>query len=431
MFTALLCCTLALIALLARSFCTGHGRIYINPMFGFLSGLIYYVVLPSCVIAYFSEEMSTFVLYSHELSLANATFVMGFTLASLATFAVGAYLIRMLTGPAPEQAVYRPAEAFRSDVELAALVLTAATVLFFLLSFSIRQFLFMGYDSSALENETVWALRGAMSSFYSLIYVCIVAIVLFTQPRLRSWRALLLFISFAGSTTVLLSLGARLYVAAAFLCFLALYSVLKNGIPAFRLAIFIIGTAALFGSVGVLRSSSSAGLASVLLNIMLEPLLTSISLFTLVNNNATIWVGQAHLFLLDFQALMPSFLFPEKAGLFTRLETDYGYTFEAPVGGFHLLFSALINFGVLGTVALAIPFGAFIANLSGMPTRFNRLSALMSIALTGVLVFTFFRDPFFISVVKNLVGMSILLPIFLSRLRFWNDSVPRHTSQTT
>ena len=152
---------------------------------------------------------------------------------------------------------------------------------------------------------------------------------------------------------------------------------------------------------------------------MLEPLLTSLSLFTLISDNATIWIGKVHLFLYDFQALMPSILFPEKAKLFTRLETDYGFIFEAPVGGFHLLFSALINFGVIGTVVLAIPFGIFIANLSGTPTKFNRLNALISIALTGTLVFTLFRDPFFISVVKNMIGMSILLPIFLSRVRFW------------
>ena len=51
-------------------------------------------------------------------------------------------------------------------------------VLLLLLAFEIRDFLFIGYDESALGSEAVWSARGAMSSFYSLIYLSICAIVL-------------------------------------------------------------------------------------------------------------------------------------------------------------------------------------------------------------------------------------------------------------
>ena len=80
---------------------------------------------------------------------------------------------------------------------------------------------------------------------------------------------------------LLLSLGARLYVAMALLSLLALHSSRNDGISAMRLFVYLLMGVVAFGAIGVLRQTSLDGLASVGLNIALEPLLTSISLFTL------------------------------------------------------------------------------------------------------------------------------------------------------
>lgn len=418
MYSVFLICCLALMAALFAERCTRGGRVHINPIFGLLIGTSFYVLLPCSVIAYAPESLAALTAYEDVLTPGNATTVMGFTTALLGATYLGTRLAPSLRRRIPciGFAATSRRESLRNDS--ATYLLFASFAALLILAFSIRSFLFTGYDESSLESDAMWSARGAMSSFFSVIYLSICAIFLRGGEALR-WRSRIgAALIFLISSVILLSLGARLYVAMALLSMLGLTSMLRDGIPAARLAVYLLGGAAAFGSVGVIRSGSLTDLGSIALNIALEPILTSISLFTLLSSNPPILIGKLYMFAADFQAILPSFLFPAKSTLFERLN-DYGYAFEAPVGGYHLYFSALINFGFIGSTLLAVPCGYWLGRLSlGRPFK-RRSTALTAVFLTGAMTFTVFRDPFFISIAKNVLVMAIFLPLLMRPMRLF------------
>ncbi|HEY5579875.1 MAG TPA: O-antigen polymerase [Rhodoferax sp.] len=413
--------------------CIRSGRVHVNPIFGLLLGISFYVLLPCSVIAYFGETLADLIVYTDELTLSNAIIVMAFTLALLIAFRLGIRWKKYFNSNSNSNSRVENREKtqlnLNGNIVMPTVVLFGSFVLFSVLTFSIRAFLFTGYDESTLGSDSMWSARGTMSSFYSLIAVSISAIILRKNGKLSFFMASSVALIFLFSSVILLSFGARLYVAMALLSFLALYSLLNNGLSATRLLTCLLSAMAVFGSIGVLRSGSLNGIVSVVLNIALEPILTSISLFTLISNNPMILIGKFYLFPADFQAILPSFLFPAKSELFSRL-ADYGFVFEAPVGGFHLYFSALINFGFLGSIILAVPCGYILGRLSNRRLMVKASTALSSIFLTGALTFTIFRDPFFISIVKNVVIMSIFMPKLLTSFTLYGKRKKRSRCQT-
>lgn len=421
LFTLSLLACIGGMALLFRRYCLYSGRVHINPIFGFLMGMFFYVLLPSSSIYYFPYLIDESTAYSRELSQGNAELVMLLTVALLAALNVGAGIWRA-TQPRCLRLPFQTADSvdvlsarWKQGASWPAIfTMVASLLLFSVLAFTVRDSLFSGYDPDVLANDSVWAARGAMSSAYSLFYVAMCVYILRRRSKISCVVRWVLILSFGFISLILLSMGARLYVAMALLSLLALKSALADGIPARKVAAFLLGGALLMGSVGVLRTGSLQGLGSVALNILLEPLLTNISLYTLLNNNAPIWIGQFHMIFADFQAVLPSVLFPEKAGLFERLET-YGYSFEAPVGGYHLYFSMLINFGYLGIGLVALWAGYVLALVSRRPLAGPIRGSTLIVAtyLTGALTFTVFRDPFFIAIAKNVLIAGLVLPIVL------------------
>jgi len=410
--------------LLFRRCCLYAGRVHINPIFGLMMGIFFYVLLPSSFVYCFTDLINEWTVYGRALTQSNAELVMAFTVILLTALNLGAAFaqprrraVSSVTRRASVGADALRTRWTRGASWPATFTLVASLLLFSALAFTVRDSLFSGYDADALGNDSVWAARGAMSSAYSMFYVALCVYVLRRRRAMSRMARWALILSFGFCSLILLSMGARLYVAMALLSLLALKSVLSNGIPARQLAVFLVGGAMMMGSIGVLRSGSLAGLESVARNVVLEPLLTSISLFTLLTDNAPIWIGQVHMVLADLQAVLPSALLPGKAGLFDRLDT-YGYRFEAPVGGYHLYFSGLINFGYLGMVLLALWAGYVLARISRPPLSGPiRTSTLVTaMYLSGALAFTVFRDPFFIAVAKNVLVMAVVLPIVLTGL---------------
>ena len=424
MYSILLICCMALMALLFRTHCVRAGNIHINPVCGFLVGLTFYVLLPSSVVAYASEDIAEMTAYGYYFTATNATGVMAFTLVLLVAFWVGTHIPHRVSPTRPRPVPTNGAPRRVVGINTSTLLLFGSFALLLVLAWSIRDSLFTGYQESTLENDAIGSAKGTISSLYSMMYVSTCAIVLLQRGAVPRALARAMIVVFVVASVILLSLGARLYVAMALLSLLALRSSLQGGIPVMRLLPYLLGGAAAFGTVGVLRSGSLSDLSSVVLNITLEPLLTSISLYTLVTDNPMILIGKVYMFAGDFQAILPSFLFPGKAGLFERLN-DYGFVFEAPLGGFHLYFSSLINFGVLGTVVLAVFGGHALARLSRDPQSLRRSQNLTAIVLTGALVFTVFRDPFFISLVKNVLVMAILVPKVITGMTLYGTATAR------
>jgi hypothetical protein len=213
-------------------------------------------------------------------------------------------------------------------------------------------------------------------------------------------RFTVLMLPFAAGAIFLVLIGSRLYVASFVLMFGVFRSLYICPFSKKQIIFAAASLAALFGTVGALRVNSSIADAGV--NLLLEPVLTSISLVYFLGNDHLIWLAAPKYLLSDFSNLIPSALFPGKAALIQAPEVF------SPLGALHSFVSFSFNFGLIGTAAFMflLPVGLrWIKARDGSP-----LYRTMYVMLSGWLAFTFFRDPFSVSLVKTMFQHSILLP---------------------
>jgi hypothetical protein len=213
-------------------------------------------------------------------------------------------------------------------------------------------------------------------------------------------RFTVLMLPFAAGAIFLVLIGSRLYVASFVLMFGVFRSLYVRPFSKNQIVIAAAALAALFGTVGALRVNSSLADAGV--NLLLEPVLTSISLVYFLSNDHLIWLAAPKYLLSDFSNLIPSALFPGKAALIQAPEVF------SPLGALHSFVSFSFNFGLIGTAIFMflLPVGLhWIKARDGSP-----LYRTMYVMLSGWLAFTFFRDPFSVSLVKTMFQHSILLP---------------------
>jgi hypothetical protein len=231
-------------------------------------------------------------------------------------------------------------------------------------------------------------------------WVVLLGSVLFL--RISSYpRFTLLALPFAVGAVFLVLVGSRLYVASFILMFGAFRSLYVRPFTKKQVAFAALSAAALFGTVGALRVDSSIADAGV--NLLLEPVLTSISLVYFLRYDRVAWLAVPKYLASDFCNLIPSAIFPGKAAL---IQAPY---FFSPLGALHSFVSFSFNFGLLGTGAcmFLLPVGLrWIRARDGAP-----LYRTMYVMLSGWLAFTFFRDPFSVSIVKTMVQHSILMPV--------------------
>jgi hypothetical protein len=216
----------------------------------------------------------------------------------------------------------------------------------------------------------------------------------------------LLILPFAAGAVFLVWIGSRLYVASFVLMFGVFRSLYVRPFSRKQVAGAALFLVALFGTVGALRVDSSIADAGV--NVLLEPVLTSISLVYFLRYDHMAWLAAPKYLLSDFCNLIPSAVFPGKAALIKAPD------FFSPLGALHSFVSFNFNFGLIGTAAcmFLLPVGLrWVKARDGSP-----LYRTMYVMLSGWLAFTFFRDPFSVSIVKTMVQHSILLPAVIAAL---------------
>ncbi len=205
---------------------------------------------------------------------------------------------------------------------------------------------------------------------------------------------------FIAGCALLLSLGSRLTVVSFVLIFVGFRSCFVKNIP-LKTAIFgTLSVAFISGTVGVLRSGLS--LASIGTNLVLEPVFTSYSLIYFLRYDRMAWLHFPRYLLSDFVNLIPTSLFPGKGDLI-QFPAVY-----APIGALHSFVSFNFNFGIIGTVVFMflLPIG-----LRWIRARSSiQLARVAYAMLSGFLAFTFFRDPFSISLVKYMMQFSLIVP---------------------
>jgi len=277
----------------------------------------------------------------------------------------------------------------------------------------VRDELFLGYQGS-IYDDFGWRGSFVAASLPLLALTFIYAAKLEQRyPLLPRFRKLLInrfSVSYLVVAILVLSLGGRLHILSSLLMLLVYRTVfVRRTTIAAALALFV--TAALAaGLTGVYRIGSVITLDDMLVNLFAEFLFTSFSLIHFLGENRMELIKFPIFLLSDFINLIPTFVFPGKADMLLQPEA-YGYVIFSPGGALNSFFSFMINFGVVGTWFTLFALGFFLNYL-----RINGhiiLFKVMYVMLSGWLAFTFFRDPFSVSVVKNMFEFSIIVPALI------------------
>lgn len=311
----------------------------------------------------------------------------------------------------------RPAELPR-DPRLLRLFLVPAVVLTALYAWLLRAQLFRGYQILMTAEDGA---RGTLSACSLLLLaLCLLRVAEVDRwPRARRGLAAALtdpfLVAYAVSAVLVLSLGGRLYVVSAVIMAVVYHTVYHRPLPIRRALLFALVAMVLSGVAGTIRSGHVPSPFAILVNLFAEPLFTSFSLLHFLPQPDAPWVAVPQFLLGDLLNLVPSAIFPTK-GQYLIDPMEAGYDIFSPLGALNSYVSLTINFGRLGTPFVLFALGAALGVLR---RRESSLARVVYTMLAGWLPFTFFRDPFSISVVKNMFEFSVLVPTLL----FWSTHV--------
>jgi hypothetical protein len=260
------------------------------------------------------------------------------------------------------------------------------------------------FRAAAPNTFRVGVARGAVTT--CLVLLATVALMFTIEHPEIPWRkrlSSLYFVAPIAAGGLMILLGSRLYVASILLMFAIHQTTMRARMKLKTIIAAGLVLALLFGAFGTWREGSSITGASF--NVFLEPMLGSLSLVHHLRYKGIAWINQPTQLIADFQNLIPTVLMPDK---FKTLKKPDAYR---PVGGLHSFVSFNLNFGLVGTAIFLflLPMG-FRFLKARMP---RTLPATFYIMCTGWLAFTFFRDPFSISIVKAMFEDSIILPTLI------------------
>ncbi len=216
-------------------------------------------------------------------------------------------------------------------------------------------------------------------------------------------------LAYLVSVVLLLGLGTRLNALAGILAVLTYWTVYRVRLRYLSAAALMLLLLTGAGLVGLLRLRNSISTLGILANLFGEPLFTSFSLFGFLGDDRLPLVAFPRFLLGDLMNLVPTVLFPNKADFLVD-PVDYGFTVFSPLGALNSFVSFMINFGLLGSLAFMLLLGAGMAVLKRQRGALARVVYAM---LSSALAFTFFRDPFSVSLVKNMFEFSLLMPMIV------------------
>jgi len=303
-------------------------------------------------------------------------------------------------------------------------IYTLIMIVISLLLWTLREFLFAGYHEAFGNDQNEVLLRGSLSSLFTLLFVS----YLFTWfanefPAIPLRRRRILFWSmtlgllFVG--LALLSMGGRLYCVSAVVTMIALRAMqssmrARKSVSSWKLLGLVGLLIGAVASIGIWRTQSDFNVLAVIINLLAEPVFVSISLVSLFGANDVPAIAFPSLLLGDAVGVLPSAIYPEKL---ERLFAISGvYQVESPVGGLSGLASLSANFGWLGAIVVFGLICFVVARLSFFVARPQTLSPLRVVYVVAVTfpLLSLCRDPFVISVYKNLMQNSLLWPLALT-----------------
>lgn len=277
----------------------------------------------------------------------------------------------------------------------------------------VKDELFRGYQGSIYE-EFGWRGSFTASSLLLLVFVFLYIVKLEHHSgspvpfiKMVRNRYFLVYFIFA---LLILSMGGRLYFVSSLLMFLVYRTVYVQRIARRYFLILLVALALGAGMSGQYRVGMGMTMGHIANNIFSEFLFAGFSLIHFLRDGFLDLINYPTYLISDFINLVPSFLFPDKLDVLVRSEAR-GYVIFSPGGALNSFFSFMVNFGIIGTFFVLFCFGIF---LNFLKQNGHALPMKVSyIMLCGWVAFSFFRDPFSITIVKLMVEFSIIVPLFL------------------
>lgn len=290
----------------------------------------------------------------------------------------------------------------------------------------IRPYLFGGYLVDGFGRAEI---RGQLATL-SMISFSVIYIYIYRNYDLkRSFiknvmtRFSILYIL---SSIFMLSTGGRLYFMTSVVSMITLYSIYLKKLTKKRAAYIISGCFLFAGAIGVWRLSASDSelLTAIISNVFAEPILTSISLLTFISSNEIPILTDPSSSLSLVVNILPSFLFRDFRADFTVDLSDI-YYYDSPLGALNSYVSWTGYFGLLGSVSIMF-LGGFI--MSVLKNKNGTSYHIIYGMICGTIMFTLFRDPFDISLIKVMLQDSIMIPMgFIIFLNIYNICSKRRT----
>lgn len=418
MATLILLLLLLFVVFCVFIFCVKNFKVRLNGFLFFSIGFVYYWLLPGIVL-YFSSSFVPEELYLpfYEYSRISEENNILYGLVSFfiyASFAIG----YMFTGPNCKTVKIFP-KSEKGDTFFWSFMVSLAIVFATIMALPVVNYFFKAYDSTLFvgyENGVMRdALpRGGFVAATSMLFVFCFMRAVHKSGHLKTVSKILLdpcMLIYYGFSILVLSMGIRLYFftsAVSLLIFFSIYFDIKIRL---RMVVFIglisVGVATFWG---VIRAGEVLSFEKMILNLMQEPILTSISLFSFLDDGKFPLFNFPIFLVSNFLNLIPSYFSPEKMDYFF-LPQDFGYKLYTPLGGLHLFVSLIINFGVVGAAF-------FLGCIGFLVGKFERLaigieSIVIYCCLCGWLMFSLHRDPFSVSLVKNIFEISFFIPLVL------------------
>lgn len=427
----LLVCNVAIPLVFVFRQCTSKGRIELNHVLLFTIGYLAYWITPIAVgESHLFETAPGMPLWYGVFDRIPQETVLLYLFMALSiylAFCAGVLLCRHL-----RPGINTDTRRLFFDRRLLNVYLALGLTAAFIYTLTFRNALFRGYTLNNVDPSA-----GEHGSFVAVSIFLLSLAILYSlkrqenAPNIRFWQAIShhFFVSYFVVAVLVLSLGGRLYFLSSVIM-LGVYRTVYFQTLSYRTFFFsaLVALAAV-GGIGTLRLGAGVSVGDGLFNLITEPLYNSFSLMQFLADGRFDLI-KAPLFLAgDFINLIPTVILPGKGALLLNPD-NYGYHVFSPLGSLSTFFSFMINFGILGTLAVMFLVGFFLQLLRSRGR--SLLSKTTYIMLCGWLATSFFRDPFAASLVKSMFQYSVLLPTIVvfsaSLVTYWLVEAPRRVA---
>lgn len=413
--SAFICLLIVLFFLYKSSISQG---IEINHITTFSIGWLYYWLLP--IFLYRFEIFSDMILpFKEDMERLNNTVqdksILIYTIYILVIyliFILGDYVAKVKIKPTNQMKLYL---SDKLVLNIFYFILLPVVIFF---AYQFKDYFFTGYTKLDWFRAELKGQFVTLSLLLFILYLFYTVNKNFNKLEYTNKKDLLMdlflnkfFITYLFVGIYIVSMGGRLYFMTSIMVMIVYYTVYVKKI---KYSLFIRYAVILFVLmilVGVWRNSGQVSLdfTNIYTAIFAESILVGISLFNFIQYDFTFLINKPLFLMSDFVNIIPRFIFPNKDEFILNF-ADYGYEIYSPGGALNSFLSFVINFGIIGNLLFFFLLGFLLRYIRNTTNILGRVSYIF---ISGILTFSFFRDPFNISIVKLVVQFGIIVPVVI------------------